>query len=238
MFEGVPNYPERVALLGGDRQAPGHDLLHRADRDPRADARGRRAGEAHLARSRCACSARVGEPINPEAWRWYYDVVGDSALPDRRHLVADRDRRHPDLAAARRDRPQARLGDAAVLRRAAGAGRCQRRAARRRRRRQPGAARFLAGPDAHRLRRPPALHRHLLQDLSGHVLHRRRLPPRRRRLLLDHRPRRRRDQRQRPPHRHRRSRERAGLASARWPRRRWSASRTTSRARASTPTSP
>ena len=26
------------------------------------------------------------------------------ALPDRRHLVADRDRRHPDHAAARRDR--------------------------------------------------------------------------------------------------------------------------------------
>ena len=39
-------------------------------------------------------------------------------LPDRRHLVADRDRRHPDQSAARRDRPEARLGDAAVLRRA------------------------------------------------------------------------------------------------------------------------
>ena len=33
-------------------------------------------------------------------------------LPDRRHLVADRDRRHPDHAAARRDRAEARLGDA------------------------------------------------------------------------------------------------------------------------------
>ena len=44
MFEGVPNYPDVVALLAGDRQAPGHDLLHRADRDPRADARRRRAG--------------------------------------------------------------------------------------------------------------------------------------------------------------------------------------------------
>lgn len=23
----------------------------------------------------------VGEPINPEAWRWYHDVVGDGRCP-------------------------------------------------------------------------------------------------------------------------------------------------------------
>ena len=44
-------------------------------------------------------------------------------LPDRRHLVADRDRRHPDHAPARRHRHQARLGDPALLRRAAGGAR-------------------------------------------------------------------------------------------------------------------
>ena len=44
-------------------------------------------------------------------------------LPDRRYVVADRDRRHPDHAAARRDQAQARLGDAAVLRHQACAGR-------------------------------------------------------------------------------------------------------------------
>ena len=49
MFEGVPNYPTHVALLGGDRQAQGQHLLHRADRDPRADAGRRRAGEEDLA---------------------------------------------------------------------------------------------------------------------------------------------------------------------------------------------
>jgi acetyl-CoA synthetase len=37
----------------------------------------------------------VGEPINPEAWMWYYRVIGKGALPDRGHLVADRDRRPP-----------------------------------------------------------------------------------------------------------------------------------------------
>ena len=49
MFEGVPNYPTHVAVLGGGRQAQGQHLLHRADRDPRADAGRRRAGEEDLA---------------------------------------------------------------------------------------------------------------------------------------------------------------------------------------------
>ena len=58
MFEGVPNYPDFQPLLGGDRQAPGQDLLHRAHRHPRPDARGRGAGEeGHRARP-CACWAR------------------------------------------------------------------------------------------------------------------------------------------------------------------------------------
>ena len=43
----------------------------------------------------------VGEPINPEAWMWYHRVIGKRALPHRRHLVADRDRRDHDLARSR-----------------------------------------------------------------------------------------------------------------------------------------
>ena len=39
MFEGVPNYPSRLAVLGGDRQASGQYLLHRADRNPGLDGR-------------------------------------------------------------------------------------------------------------------------------------------------------------------------------------------------------
>ena len=39
---GRAQLSRRLALLAGDRQAPGQHLLHRADRDPRADARGRR----------------------------------------------------------------------------------------------------------------------------------------------------------------------------------------------------
>ncbi len=52
----------------------------------------------------------VGEPINPEAWMWYHARDRRRALPDRRYLVADRDRRHHDHAASGRDADQARLG--------------------------------------------------------------------------------------------------------------------------------
>ena len=58
MFEGVPNYPVHVALLGSHRQAQGQHLLHRADGDPRADAGGRRAGEEDLAQ--VAAPPRLG----------------------------------------------------------------------------------------------------------------------------------------------------------------------------------
>ena len=44
----------------------------------------------------------VGEPINPEAWIWYHKLIGGERCPDRRHVVADRDRRDHDHAAARR----------------------------------------------------------------------------------------------------------------------------------------
>ncbi len=136
MFEGVPNYPERVALLGSDRQAQGHHLLHRAHRDPRADARGRGAGQAHFAQEPAPAGLRR-RADQPGGMALVLRERRRLALPGGRYLVADRDRRHPDLAAARRHRPQARLGDAAVLRRAAGAGRRRRRDPGRRDRRQP-----------------------------------------------------------------------------------------------------
>ena len=53
----------------------------------------------------------VGEPINPKAWLWYHKVIGVRTLPDRRHLVADRDRRDHDHAAAGDHRDQAGLRD-------------------------------------------------------------------------------------------------------------------------------
>ena len=58
----------------------------------------------------------VGEPINPEAWRWYRDALGGNRTPDRRHLVADRDRGGDDLAAAGCRRGEAGLGDGTAAR--------------------------------------------------------------------------------------------------------------------------
>ena len=80
MFEGVPNYPTASrfwhvvdkwsvntfytaptairALMGA-----GDDLVKRTDR------------------SSLRLLGSVGEPINPEAWEWYYKVVGDSRCP-------------------------------------------------------------------------------------------------------------------------------------------------------------
>ena len=166
MFEGVPNYPDQLALLGGDRQAQGQHLLHRADRDPRADAGRRRAGEEDLAQ--LAAAARLGRRADQSRG---LGVVSPRRrrrpLPDRRHLVADRDRRHPHHAAARAPRSSSRA------RRRGRSSACSRRSSTPTARcwmarpaaisasptRWPGQMRTVYGDHA-------ALHRHLLLGLS------------------------------------------------------------------------
>ena len=81
MYEGAPEHPGAGPLLGDHRAAQGHHLLHGADGDPRV----REALATSISRSttsrRCACSARVGEPINPEAWMWYHERIGGGRCP-------------------------------------------------------------------------------------------------------------------------------------------------------------
>ena len=235
MFEGVPNYPTASrfwhvidkwdvntfytaptairALMGA-----GDDFVKRTDRSSLRLLGSRRRADQ---------SGGLGV-VSPRRRR--------RPLPDRRYLVADRDRRHPHHAAAGRHQAQARLGDAAVLRHQAGAGGREGHLPRGRGLRQPRDPRQLARPDAHGLRRPRALRADLLLHLQGHVLHRRRLPPRRGRLLLDHRPRRRRASTCRAIASARPRWSRRWSRTPRWPRPPWSAIRTTSRARASTAT--
>ncbi len=58
----------------------------------------------------------VGEPINPEAWRWYRMAFGGRQDTHRRHVVADRDRSDHDLASARCHSDKARFGHDATAR--------------------------------------------------------------------------------------------------------------------------
>ncbi len=110
MYEGAPDWPAEGPLLGDHRAARRHHPLHRADRDPRVHALGHRV--AGQARPELAAAARLGRRADQSR---SVDVVPRAhrrrALPDRRHVVADRDRRHHDHAAAGRDQHQARLGD-------------------------------------------------------------------------------------------------------------------------------
>jgi acetyl-CoA synthetase len=125
MFEGVPTYPDAGRFWDVVDKYKVTPVLHRPHRDPRPDGRGRRVPEAKRDLSSLEVLGSVGEPINPEAWLWYHRNIGNEKLPDRGHLVADRDRRHPHHAAARRHAAQARQRHLPVLRRQAGRARSE-----------------------------------------------------------------------------------------------------------------
>ncbi|CAI8694640.1 hypothetical protein EMIT0111MI5_260033 [Burkholderia sp. IT-111MI5] len=140
------------------------------------------------------------------------------ALPDRRYVVADRDGRPHDHAAAGRDADRARFVHAAAAghhggrRRRDGPGRAER--ARRHPRRQAP----VAGNDPHDLGRPGAFQEELLpRGARWHALSGRRRHGARQghRLLHDHGPDRRRAERVGPPARHDGDRVGAGVARAR-----------------------
>ena len=80
MFEGVPNWPDfsRFWQVVDKHQVT---IFYTA---PTAIRALMREGEAPVQRSSRASLrllGTVGEPINPEAWRWYHRVVGDGRCP-------------------------------------------------------------------------------------------------------------------------------------------------------------
>lgn len=80
MFEGVPNWPKpsRMAEVVDKHNVT---LLYTAPTAIRAlMAEGDRAIEG-TRRSSLRIMGSVGEPINPEAWEWYYKKIGDSRCP-------------------------------------------------------------------------------------------------------------------------------------------------------------
>ena len=80
MFEGVPQYPT-WARLGHVVDKHKVSILYTA---PTAIRAMMREGDAYVResnRSSLRLLGSVGEPINPEAWNWYYEVVGESRCP-------------------------------------------------------------------------------------------------------------------------------------------------------------
>ncbi len=80
MFEGVPNYPDHDRFWATIAKHK-VNIFYTA---PTAIRALMREGEGHVRRhdlSSLRLLGTVGEPINPEAWRWYADTVGDGRLP-------------------------------------------------------------------------------------------------------------------------------------------------------------
>ena len=80
MFEGVPNWPDasRIWQVVDRHQV---EILYTAPTALRALMREGDAYVKRTSRASLRLLGSVGEPINPEAWRWYHEVVGDSRCP-------------------------------------------------------------------------------------------------------------------------------------------------------------
>jgi acetyl-CoA synthetase len=80
MFEGVPNYPSSSRFW---EVCDKHDvnICYTAPTAIRALMREGDEPVKRTSRKSLRLLGSVGEPINPEAWEWYYKVVGDSRCP-------------------------------------------------------------------------------------------------------------------------------------------------------------
>lgn len=80
MFEGVPNYPDasRIWQVCDKHQV---NICYTAPTAIRALMREGDEPVLKTSRQSLRILGSVGEPINPEAWEWYYHVVGESRCP-------------------------------------------------------------------------------------------------------------------------------------------------------------
>jgi len=80
MFEGVPNYPDfsRFWQVVDKHRV---NIVYTAPTAIRALMREGDEPVKKTSRASLTLLGTVGEPINPEAWEWYYHVVGDSRCP-------------------------------------------------------------------------------------------------------------------------------------------------------------
>ncbi len=80
MFEGVPNYPS-VSRFWEVIDKHQVTIFYTAPTAIRALMREGEEPVKRTSRKSLRLLGSVGEPINPEAWRWYYENVGDSRCP-------------------------------------------------------------------------------------------------------------------------------------------------------------
>ena len=80
MFEGVPNYPtaSRFWEVCDKHQV---NIFYTAPTAIRALMREGNDPVTRTSRKSLRLLGTVGEPINPEAWEWYYHIVGDGRCP-------------------------------------------------------------------------------------------------------------------------------------------------------------
>ncbi len=80
MFEGVPNYPDfsRFWNIVDKHQV---SIFYTAPTAIRALMREGDNPVKKTSRKSLRILGTVGEPINPEAWKWYYNVIGDERCP-------------------------------------------------------------------------------------------------------------------------------------------------------------
>ncbi len=80
LFEGVPNYPDfsRFWQVVDKHQV---SIFYTAPTAIRALMREGDGPVKATSRSSLRVLGSVGEPINPEAWRWYFDIVGEGRCP-------------------------------------------------------------------------------------------------------------------------------------------------------------
>jgi len=80
MFEGVPNYPSPSRFWEVvDKHKV--NIFYTAPTAIRALMRDGEAAVKKTSRASLRLLGTVGEPINPEAWNWYHNVVGDGRCP-------------------------------------------------------------------------------------------------------------------------------------------------------------
>ena len=211
MFEGVPNYPD-FSRFWQICDKFGVNIFYTAPTAIRALMGQGDDFVKRTSRESVRILGTVGEPINPEAWEWYYHVVGEARCPivdtwwqtETGGVMITPLPGCTALKPGSATRPLFGIEPVLVdnegneLDGEAEGALCIKRS--------------WPGTDANRVRRSRTLHPDLLRDVQGPVHDRGRCAPRRGRGLLDHRAGGRRHQRVGAPDGHRGGRERAGAA--------------------------